>query len=133
MRLPKYYRNSTNTQPFVFGRQLLYSSNTTSTIATNPTVLSSTIDKINCTSNHFWDSLRHEHVVNLSWDTTNIKIKYKELKRRPDTFWELPLTGLLPSRDSEIRWAIVRIARTNAILKRPVNKFFPIETYISRH
>ena len=30
-------------------------------------------------------------------------------------------------RDSEIKRAVVRISNTNAILKRPVNKFFPIE------
>ena len=29
----------------------------------------------------------------------------------PDTFAELPLTGVLPSRDSEIREAIVRMAK----------------------
>ena len=39
----------------------------------------------------------------------------------------MPLTGVLPSRDYEIRGAIARIAKTNANLKRPVNKLFPIE------
>ena len=42
-------------------------------------------------------------------------------------YGELPLTGVLPSRDSEIRGAIMRIAKTNVILKRPVNKLFLIE------
>ena len=37
------------------------------------------------------------------------------------------LTGVLSSRDSEIRGAILRIAKTNTILKSPVNKLFPIE------
>ena len=37
----------------LFGRQLLYSSNTTSTVVRNLTVLSSTADKINRISNHF--------------------------------------------------------------------------------
>ena len=37
------------------------------------------------------------------------------------------VTGVLPSRDSEIRGAIVRIAKTNTILKRPVNKLFAVE------
>ena len=37
------------------------------------------------------------------------------------------LTGVLPSKDSEIRGAIVRMANTNAIHKRLVNKLFPIE------
>ena len=56
-----------------------------------------------------------------------MKTKYKKRESYPDTFGELPLTGVLPSRDSEIRGAIVRIAKTNVILKRPVNKLFPIE------
>ena len=34
---------------------------------------------------------------------------------------------VLPSRDSEIKGAIVIIAKTNVILKCPVNKLFPIE------
>ena len=44
----------------LFGRQLLYYSNTTSTVVRNLTVLSSTTDKINRISNHFWDRWRHE-------------------------------------------------------------------------
>ena len=57
----------------------------------------------------------------------NIKTKYKKRERYPDNFGELPLTGVLPSRDSEIRGGIVRMTKTNAILKRPVNKLFLIE------
>ena len=49
----------------LFGRQLLLSSNTTSTVAANLTVLSSTTDKINRINNHFWDRWIHEYVVNL--------------------------------------------------------------------
>ena len=49
----------------LFGRQQLLSSNTTSTVAANLTVLSSTTDEINRISNHFWDRQRHEYVVNL--------------------------------------------------------------------
>ena len=37
------------------------------------------------------------------------------------------VTGVLPSSDSEITGAIVRIEKTNATLKRPVNKLFPIK------
>ena len=39
----------------------------------------------------------------------------------------MPLTGVLPSRDFEIIVAIARIAKTNAVLKRFVNKLFPFE------
>ena len=37
------------------------------------------------------------------------------------------VTQVLPSKDSEIRGAIVRIAKTNTILKRPVKKLFAVE------
>ena len=51
----------------------------------------------------------------------------------PIHFWRIPIvTGVLPSRDSEIREAIVRIAKTNTILRSPVNKLFTTEnTYYS--
>ena len=65
--------------------------------------------------------------LKFTWDTTNIKIKYKKLKRCPDVLGELPLTDVLPSRDTETRGAIVRIAKTSKILKRSVNKLFPTE------
>ena len=43
-------------------------------------------------------------------------------------FWRIAIvTGVLPSRDSEIKGAIVRIAKTNTILKRLINKLFPVE------
>ena len=62
-----------------------------------------------------------------TWDTKNIKTNYIKTKRYPDIFGELPLTGVIPSRDSERRWTIARIAKTNAIFTRPVNKLFPTE------
>ena len=49
----------------LFGRQLLYYCNTTSTVVRNLTVLSSTNNKINRISNHFWHRCRHEYVVNV--------------------------------------------------------------------
>ena len=49
----------------IFGRQLLYSSNTTSTVVRNLTVLQSTTDKINHTSNNFLDRWRQGYIINL--------------------------------------------------------------------
>ena len=49
----------------LFGRQLLCYSKITSAVIWNLTILSSTTDKINRFSNHFWDRWRHEYVVNL--------------------------------------------------------------------
>ena len=37
------------------------------------------------------------------------------------------VAGVLPSRDSEIRRAVARIANINTTLKRPVNKIFTVE------
>ena len=43
-------------------------------------------------------------------------------------FWRTAIvTGLLPSIDSEIRGAIVRIAKINTTLKHLVNKLFTVE------
>ena len=70
----------------LFGRQLLYSSNTTSIVATNLTVLSSTTDKINRTSSHFWDRWRHEHVVNLLETQRTSKLCKKKVEKVPRHF-----------------------------------------------
>ena len=122
-------------------RQLLYSSNTTSvTIVKNLTVLSSTTDKKNRMSNHFLDRWRHEYVVNLRETQWTSKLNINSLKinvndivlvfyeKVPRHFWRIAIvTRVLPSRNSEIRGAIVRIVKTNTILKRPVKKLFAVE------
>ena len=49
-------------------------------------------------------------------------------EKAPRNFWRIAIVkGVLPSRDSEIRGAIVRIANTNTTLKRPVKKIFAVE------
>ena len=43
----------------------------------------------------------------------------------PRHFWGMAIvTGVLPSRDSEVRGIIATMAKTNTILKRPVSKLF---------
>ena len=64
----------------LFGRQLLHSSNTTSTVVRNLTVLSSTTDKINRINNYFWDTWRHEHVVNLRETQRTLKLNINSPK-----------------------------------------------------
>ena len=59
----------------LFGRHLLCYSNTTSTVVRNVTVFSSTTDKINRFSNHFWHRWRHEYVVNLCETQRASKLK----------------------------------------------------------
>ena len=63
-------------------------------------------------------------------DITNIKIKYELLNnyaalnydgKVPRHFWTIVIvTGVLPSRDFEIKEEIVRIVKTNAILEHLV-------------
>ena len=49
-------------------------------------------------------------------------------ERVPGHFWRIDVvTRVLPSRNSEIREPIVRIAKTNTILKSPVSKLFAVE------
>ena len=46
----------------------------------------------------------------------------------PRHFWKISIvTRVLPSGYSEIRGAIVRMTKTNTILKRPANKFFIVK------
>ena len=123
----------------LIGRQLLYSSNTTSTIVKNLTVLSSTTDKLNRMSNQFLDRWRHEYVVNLRETQGTSKLNENSLKievndivlvydgKVPRQLWRTAIvTRVLPSSDSEIREAIVRTAKINTILKGSVNKHFVV-------
>ena len=119
----------------LFGRQLLCYSHTTSTVVRNLTALSSTTDKINSINNHFWQRWRYEY--EFIRDTTNIKIKYKLPKnyvalvydeKMPRHLWRITIVqGYYLAEILKQKGAIVRIKKTNAMLKRLVNKFFPTE------
>ena len=65
----------------LFGKQLLYYSNTASTVVRDLTVLSSTTDEINRISNHFWDRWRLEYVLNLRETqlTSNLYVNYPKI------------------------------------------------------
>ena len=95
---------------------------------------------INRISNHFLGRWRHGNVVNLRETQRTSKLYIKSLKVNVNdivlAFYEkvprhfsriAKVTPVLPSRDSEIRGAIVRIANTATIFKRPVKKLFAVE------
>ena len=68
----------------------------------------------------------HSPLGYASVDVNDIVLVYDE--KVPIHFWRIAIVpGVLPSRDSEIRGAIVRIVKTNTNLKRPVNKLFTVE------
>ena len=54
-----------------------------------------------------------------------VLVFYEKVPRR---FWRISIvTRVLPSGDSELIGAIVRITKTNAILRRPANKLFAVK------
>ena len=58
-------------------------------------------------------------------NVNDIVLVFKEKVRKH--FWRIAVvTRILPSRKSEIREVVVGVARTNTILKRPVNKLFAV-------
>ena len=80
------------------------------------------------------------YVVNLRETQRTSKLNINSLKinfndvvlvfyeKLPKHFWRIAIvTRVLPSRDLEIRGAIVRITKTNTILQRPVSKLFAVE------
>ena len=80
------------------------------------------------------------YVVNLreAQRTSNLNINILKInvndtvlvfpEKMPKYFWKIGIvTRVSPSRDSEIRGAIVKIKKTNTILKRLVNKLFAVE------
>ena len=59
-------------------------------------------------------------------NVNEIVLVYDEIMHRP--IWRIAIvTGVLPSRDSEIRGAVVRMTKTNTILKRAFNKLFTVK------
>ena len=86
------------------------------------------------------DRWRHGYVINLRETQQTSKLNINILKVDVNyivlVIYEKVLrhfrritivTRVLPSRDFEIRGAIVRIAKTNTITKRPTNSLFRIE------
>ena len=66
------------------------------------------------------------NIGSLKINVTDIMLVFYE--KVPRHFWKISLVKrVLPSRDSEIRGVVVRIEKTNTILKRPVNKLFAVE------
>ena len=65
----------------------------------------------------------------MNWPKINVNdvvLVYDEMV--PRHFWRIAIvTGVLPSGNFEVRGAIARIAKTSTILKRPVNKIFPVD------
>ena len=83
------------------------------------------------------DRWRNEYVVDLcetqrTSKLNSLKVNVNDIKlgiyeKVPRRFCRIAIVTRVPSRDSEIRGEIVRIAKINTILKYPVNKLFTVE------
>ena len=62
---PLTYVYPSTIETFLTPNNLLFIILLATTVVRNLTVFSSTTDKVNRISNHFWDRWRHEYVVNL--------------------------------------------------------------------
>ena len=59
-------------------------------------------------------------------NVNDIVLVYDEMV--PRHFWRIAIvTRVLPTKDSEIKEVIVRMAKTNTILKRPVKNLFTVK------
>ena len=66
------------------------------------------------------------NVDSLKFNFNDIVLVFNE--KVPRRFWRIAMVmRALPSRDSKIKGAIVRIVKTNTILKRSVNKLSAVE------
>ena len=107
------------------------------TVVKNLTDFSSTTNKINRISNHFLEiwicSKLRETERTSKLNIKSLKINVNDIvlvfyEKLPRHFWRiLMVTRVSPSKDSETRGAIMRIAKTNTFFKRPVNEVFAIE------
>ena len=95
-----------------------------------------TTDKINASVIIFWivgDMNLRETLLPSKLNIGFLKINVNDIvlvfyENVPRHLWRISMvTPVLPSRDSEIRGGIVRIAKTNTFLKRLVNKVFAVE------
>ena len=90
------------------------------------------------------DRGRHECVVNLRETQRTLKLNINSLKINVNDivlvfyekvlrhFWRIAIVmRVLPSRDSEIRGAILRIAKINTILKHPIKNSSQLKIHIN--
>ena len=124
----------------LYGRRIeTINSNSESEI--NDININNRMNRIETSITHFWKIWRKEYVTSIrerqkitsKKSPNNIKendvvIVFDE--KQPRHLWKLgKITRIIYGNDNKIRGAELKIGRTNAIINRPVNKLYPLESY----
>ena len=96
--------------------------------------------KIQNVVNHFWERWRKEYLTSLREYQKIVQpndnlpmIKIGDIvivheKSQPRAIWRMgKIEEVIKGIDGHIRGAVVRISKTNSLIKRPINLLYPIE------
>ena len=90
---------------------------------------------------HFWERWRKEYVTSLrecqrtSKQRHSAKIEVNDVviiydDKQPRHLWKIgKINEIIPGRDGRIRGAIVKVGKSGAIIRRPVNRLYPLVKY----
>ena len=102
-----------------------------------------TLKKLDNLLSHFWERWRKEYLVNLRESHKTAKpattkgehpmvqigdVVVMEEGNMPRSSWRLgKVEGLIKGHDNQVRGAHVKVAKTNAVVQRPVSRLYKIE------
>ena len=87
---------------------------------------------------HFWESWRKEYVTSLRENQRIPKQKHSNKveiddvvviyeDKQPRHLWKLGrIVNIIPGRDGRIRGAVVKVGKSGAVIRRPVNRLYPL-------
>ena len=90
------------------------------------------MNRLETSITHFWKIWRKEYVTSIRerQKITSKKSPNNIKEKQPRHLWKLgKITRIIYGNDNKIRGAELKIGRTNAIINRPVNKLYPLESY----
>ena len=125
----------------LFGRNLKLFDPEQFEISYEPVNIKVASNKISNITSHFWERWCKEYLVNLresqriSSVNNNLPavclkdIVLVEDEKLPRSMWRVGIVEeLYKGEDDKVRGAAVRIPKTKSLLKRPVNRLYPIES-----
>ena len=125
----------------IFGRRI-ESSNDFSGISVNTNTNNSKLVKrkkmLDTIISHFWERWRKEYVASLrenqripkqrhsnKVEIDDVVVIYED--KQPRHLWKLgKIVNIIPGRDGRIRGAVVKVGKSGAVIRRPVNRLYPL-------